>query len=156
MECQYALMQFGIRRELIPMDHEGNLIYSKFYERLEENGMTAGNRDAQQTPLPLYQPQHNDVLFGRGKPVQYHTGNVLFLQIVDEFMEAYNSARRNEEKKRITLEIIQKVKDSSARFLKRNKDGNWTDADDEETHLKVTNAFRTLRHAAKKNAATNA
>jgi len=91
-----------------------------------------------------------DVLFGRGRPIQSHPGNIKFLSILDEHRFAYDSAR-NDEKKAISAEVVRIVKTSNGRFLKQGKQGKpWEEASDEEARLKVSNAFRTRRHLAKK------
>jgi hypothetical protein len=41
-------------------------------------------------------PLPNDVLFGRGRPLQAHHGNLRFHRIVNRFREKYRNARKDE------------------------------------------------------------
>ena len=50
----------------------------------------------------------NDVLLGRGTPINKHEGNINFRNIVKFYKESYLTARNNYEKYLITMEVKQK------------------------------------------------
>ena len=86
----------------------------------------------------------NDVLFGRGKTVVEHPGNMKFRNIVGRHMEEYEAASRLE-KTCMTEHIVELVKSSDGRFLKRDDGGDWEEVDDETARKKVAHAFRNRR-----------
>lgn len=88
--------------------------------------------------------QPNDVLFGRGKTVVEHPGNVRFRSIVGLQMDEYEMATRLE-KSLITEKIVQAIRDSDGRFLKRDDGGEWEEVDQETARKKVGHAFRNRR-----------
>jgi hypothetical protein len=47
-------------------------------------------------PCIITQPLPNDVLFGRGRPLQSHCGNLRFHRIINKFREQYKNARKDE------------------------------------------------------------
>jgi hypothetical protein len=47
-------------------------------------------------PNLICQPLPNDVLFGRGRPLQAHYGNLRFHRIINKFREEYKNARKDE------------------------------------------------------------
>ncbi len=88
--------------------------------------------------------QSNDVLFGRGKTVVEHPGNIRFRTIVGMQMDEYEAASRLE-KTCITEKIVQAIKESDGRFLKRDDGGEWEEVDLETARKKVGHAFRNRR-----------
>jgi hypothetical protein len=116
-----------------------------------ERGREAGGNSA--TPMTyqyvqvcgdLMDPQPFDVLFGRGGPLQRHPGNLYFRSLIDAQREIYDSAGRGM-KSKISSKIIQRVKESSGRFLKQERNGVWTEVEDVVARLKASTAFRTWR-----------
>lgn len=79
--------------------------------------------------------QPNDVLFGRGKTVVEHPGNLRFRKIVGMQMEQYEAASRLE-KTCITEKIVQTIQESDGRFLKRDVGGDWEEVDQETADRK--------------------
>jgi hypothetical protein len=47
-------------------------------------------------PVHIAHPLPNDVLFGRGRPLQSHRGNLRFHRIINKFREQYKNARKDE------------------------------------------------------------
>lgn len=99
---------------------------------------------ASAVPQGTLEIQPNDVLFGRGKTVVEHPGNLRFRSIVGVRMEEYEAASRLE-KTCMTENIVQLVKDANGRFLKRDDGGDWEEVDDETARKKVAHAFRNRR-----------
>ena len=103
-------------------------------------------------------PQMNDVLFGRGKPIQERAGNVRFRDILELHRQLYDQGEKYE-KTAIATDIVRIVKGEGGRFLKQNDNGRgWVEVDDASARVKVSHAFRTRRsiltaaavHAAEK------
>jgi hypothetical protein len=90
-------------------------------------------------------PQMNDVLFGRGKPIQERPGNVRFREILELHRPQYDKGEKFE-KTAITTNIVRIVKGEGGRFLKQNDNGRgWLEVDDASARMKVSHAFRTRR-----------
>jgi len=95
----------------------------------------------------------NDVLFGRGKNVVAYEGNSMFRNLVAHQADAFENASR-EEKTQIMETIVQQIKASGGRFLRRDESGGWEEVDHltarkKVDHLtarkKVAHAFRNRR-----------
>ena len=93
-------------------------------------------------------PGRNDVLMGKGKPVQQHAGNVAMRSIVCLYVPEYNAAAKH-----MKSDIVQKVCSaiqSKGRFLKRHQKGWWIVATDEEIRDKVGKTFTSEQFKAKR------
>jgi hypothetical protein len=53
-------------------------------------------KNQKKPPCIITQPLPNDVLFGRGRPLQSHRGNLRFHRIINKFREQYKNARKDE------------------------------------------------------------
>ena len=95
--------------------------------------------------------QPNDVLFGRGKSVVEHEGNLKFRNLVAGYGDEFDNAGRLE-KTQMTEKIVQSIAASGGRFLKRDEGGSWEEVEHEIARKKVAHAFRNRRkllpHAA--------
>ena len=89
-------------------------------------------------------PGRHDILLGRGKASYLHMGNLRFRYWVESRVHLYDLATTKSEKKKMTREIVQLVKDSTGRFLKDDAAG-WVEVEDDVARLKVSHAFRSLR-----------
>jgi hypothetical protein len=90
-------------------------------------------------------PRHSDVLYGRDKSIQEHSGNIRYLNLIAKFWDRYEGAKKIE-KKSITEEMLEVVKASGGRFLKMD-DSGWVEVSDVVARGKVSNAFRDRRKA---------
>jgi hypothetical protein len=92
-------------------------------------------------------PQPSDVLFGRGRPYQAHSGNVRLHRIVDRHKDRYSQSRRFD-KLAIVDQIVYEVKSKgdgggAGRFLKRSENGEfWEEVTDDVAREKVAHALR--------------
>ena len=94
-------------------------------------------------------PQPNDVLFGRGRNVQDHPGNLRLHQLIEENRSRYENAPKWE-KTVIASEIVAIIKEENGRFLKAiSGSGNKKFAiqDSEAARDKVSHTFRSRRTA---------
>ena len=89
-------------------------------------------------------PDQKDVLCGKGKSIQNHIGNIRFRQLVQDCRSTYDNAD-SDEKKRMTLEVLEIVKQSGGRFLKDESELGWIEVDNETARLKVSSTFRSAR-----------
>lgn len=90
-------------------------------------------------------PQGNDVLLGRGTPINSHIGNIKFRKIIKEYKESYLSARNNYEKYLIAMGVQQSVKNQCppGRFMRYDSIGKtWVEATNEETKSKISQGLR--------------
>jgi len=86
----------------------------------------------------------HDVLFGRGKYVVDHPGNLKFRRLVDVYMRKYEEAERLE-KTCIAEAIVQMIQESNGRFLKKEPGCEWEEVDGPAARKKVAHAFRNRR-----------
>ncbi len=93
----------------------------------------------------------NDVLCGRGIPIQNYHGNIRLHRILDSFREEYLATNRRD-KPDLIRRIIAKIKEGGARFLKRKSlfenesDDPWEEMDDSYAYEKVSHALRCRRY----------
>jgi hypothetical protein len=105
------------------------------------------------------QPGKYDVLFGRGKKVKVHFGNIMCDQLIELSYKKYESANKVI-KTEISEQIITAIQESGGRFLKKtssagqhNNSGNNSDGDyyyyeEVERNIareKIAHSFRRLR-----------
>jgi hypothetical protein len=109
------------------------------------------NNNANQMTLVIV-PNHSDVLFGRGKPIQMHLGNVWLGSIVEDMVPTYYQESSRDGKAAVAQRVVAQVKERGGRFLKQYQDGSgiWIEVNDEQGQEKVCTAFRSCR-ATKKN-----
>jgi hypothetical protein len=69
---------------------QGNTNAALVEEEMEVQNQIAKRLIRVSRPLP------NDVLFGRGRPLQAHHGNLRFHRIINKFREEYKNARKDE------------------------------------------------------------
>lgn len=87
-------------------------------------------------------PTSLDILLGRGKPVQSHSGNQRMLSIVDENRARYLDSERKV-KHQIIEEILKSIKASGGRFLTRvDYENYWVEVNHAVAYRKVGHAFR--------------
>jgi hypothetical protein len=88
------------------------------------------------TPRPL------DILCGKGKPFQEHSGNLRLHQIVSLYRKSYADAPRHV-KQCIVAEIVLRIKQGGSRFLRRvDVEGFWEEVSDYFAKDKVSHALR--------------
>lgn len=88
--------------------------------------------------------QPNDILFGRGKTVVEHGGNLKFRNMVAGYADEFENSSRLK-KTQMTEKIVCEILASGGRFLKRDESGLWEEVDHETARKKVAHAFRNRR-----------
>jgi hypothetical protein len=135
-------LTFGIQDGALPVTAEGEAkikLHKKWIQlrRQEEKG--PNDIDIERIVLP----GSVDVLFGRGKPIQEHPGNLRYHYILDMYQDPYEGAKKFQ-KMEISETVVHLVKKYHGRFLKQDGAG-WVAVDDTTARDKVSHAFRTRR-----------
>ena len=155
MECQYALMTFGIPTSTIPLDINGESLklapHKKWLKRrkAKEDWLRqqhrAGNMDAEYPGVEI--PSKFDVILGRGRPFSEHPGNQVLNSLITSFREEYDTTQGKGNKAKLAQRIIQSIHDSGGRFLKRNDQiyGWWQEVSNDVAVDKVKHGFRYKR-----------
>lgn len=144
-ECQYNLMTFGIPVNCFPVGYEGEL---KTAAHLKWFGRRVVKETALQS-VGIFEgidlPCNGDVLLGRGKTFQEHSGNVALRSLIADYMPEYKSAPKKE-KGNVAWKVMMAKKMQGGRFLKRQPNGWWVEVSDEIARDKVSMTYRTSRH----------
>ena len=140
-------MTFGIPVQGFPISDDGELktnIHSKWISRQRRKEEILERGDGFDK---IALPGRYDVVVGRGKPYRTYTGNVWFLQLIEERQEAYRMAGRGD-KAVIVKDVIETVR-QRGRFVSRETGGWWVEVDEDTAIEKVSGAFRTMRRKQK-------
>jgi hypothetical protein len=105
-------------------------------------GPTSASRPAK--PFVISDPLPNDILVGRGKPIQYRPANVRFREMLDKHMDKYDKGEKGTKVKVVSY-IIHLVKEEGGRFLKELEDGGWVEVDEAAARVKISHSFRSRR-----------
>jgi hypothetical protein len=103
-------------------------------------------------------PNPNDVLFGRGKEVNNHEGNVRFRMFAQERLIEYSSCKNKRTKDAIARQIVEAVDGLGGRFLRKavqetclaDEPLPWMIVDEEAVLSKVKQTFRDLMAASRR------
>ena len=137
---QYNLLTFGIQDGALPVTAEGEAklkLHRKWIQLRRQD--EKGPDDIERIVLP----GSGDVLFGRGKPIQEHPGNLRYHYILDMYQDPYECAKKFQ-KQEISETVVHLVKKYHGRFLKQDGAG-WVAVDDIIARDKVSHGFRTRR-----------
>ena len=137
-QCMYAMMTFGIPTDHLPLPPSN---------RMEE--WIEMRRKLESLQKPMLIPSPLDVLLGRGKVVQDHAGNIWFRMLLKRDFPEYERLIKFD-KNDHAQRIVQEMRDSGARFLRKDTNGVWEELDDREARVKVSHGFRNLRAAVYK------
>jgi hypothetical protein len=145
----YDLMTFGIPiNDYFPVCGKGMLRKDRHLEWLATRRkleLEVGGTKANEL---ISVPSGADVLFGRGKPIQDHAGNLRLNLILESVLAQYNDSTR-EAKPKIAKQVVEQIKGRGGHFL-RPVDGMWERVDDETAKEKVSHTFRSLRSSLRK------
>lgn len=145
-ECLYSLQSFGINADSIPINTNSGTRKTKNHlkwlelRQIKEGAIRSGN-----TFDGIDCPDLKDVLFGRGRPIMRHPGNVVLRDMLESRLEEYNAAKTKKEKTEIAWEIVRQLKGWSCRFLREDSRGWWVEVSDDVARQKVSIGFRDVR-----------
>ena len=163
LEVQYSLQGFGISREFLPVDANGDFTRTRHLEylhqlRQRENAKRAsihhppsssddfGKKYAnrkEDRPFGITTPDPNDVLLGKGKQYQGRAGNMYLSELVEKHKKEYVHAQSQIEKTCIIQLIVKLIQERRGRFLLRdNKKQYWVELPTEEAWTRVGRRFR--------------
>ena len=158
-DCLASLQGHGIPRGVLPVQAGGVLTNAAEYRNFLEQ-----HRKKERLSNPpraiIMVPSPNDVLFGKGSPVQNHIGNKKLRRLVLDCQKSYEKAEKGT-KLMVAQEIVDIVLESSGRFLKASEDiidentasgygCTWINVDNDSARTKVSAMFRTLRWKSKR------
>jgi hypothetical protein len=87
-------------------------------------------------------PHHEDVLFGKGKPVMHHPGNVTMREMIQACSERYDEAVYSS-KSEIAWSIVFHIQRRGGRFLKEHPQYGWfVEVDNDDARQKISIALR--------------
>ncbi|CAJ1937614.1 unnamed protein product [Cylindrotheca closterium] len=154
LERQYKLQGYGIPLDTFPVDSGGNIrveIQNAWCKGYMDEGSTIGQQGGHKNAtitLIFGGIWQTDILFGRGRLVQYHHGNVRFREFLDEHIEEYENLPRNQRRK-ASVGYTRELVSNGNRFLKENGNDGWIVCDFEEAVGKVLQFYRTSRRNRK-------
>jgi hypothetical protein len=141
-ECQYKMLTFGVPTKSFPVTYDGELKNTNHLKWL-------ARRKVKESALKKYgyfegidMPSLRDVLQGRGKSLQEHSGNVVMRNLVSKYFVEYKQALKHQ-KGIYVLNVLGDVRQLGGRFLRREDNGWWVEMSDEAAREKVSMTFRT-------------
>ena len=137
-EIQFELLSYGIPMKHLPIHSESSCSVEDHLDWLQRRRKQEGS-DSEHIVLP----RRFDVLFGRGKGVSEHTGNLRVGHIVEMHRQRYEQATKYR-KTEIAERIVKIIHESNGRFLKQ-EDGGWEEVADDVARDKISHFFRKLR-----------
>jgi hypothetical protein len=159
LECSYDLMTFGIPTESLPVNNIGEFLMENHRHWLEERRQAEDeSKDYTDRVIlvpTMIVPGPNDVVYGRDRFALHHPGNAHYLILIDERREEYEHTQSRTEKTEVANGIVNAIRESGGRFLKR-ADVGWAAVDDVTARYKVASAFRAMRANEIKKARNNA
>lgn len=169
IECTYSLMGYGIQQDSLPITVNGEVKTKQYLgwlhmRRVQEEWIAQGkllpntqrgdggsliieNDPSWYSPYSVIAlPGSADILFGRGKSLHLHPGNLQLHRMVDEAVPRHDASRKLD-KTALSHELVMKVKtELGGRFLKQDgSTGVWLVTDDETARLKISRLFRARR-----------
>jgi len=162
VECFYALQSFGLHSDQIPISSSNGKLkiknHLKWLEfcRLKEDSTTkygggpGGNGNRKRFDKIIECPNQEDVLFGRGRPIMRHPGNIFLRNIVQSKVDEYSNAKSKKGATDVTWSVVRMLKGKfGTRFLKEESmesDGlGWIEVSNDIARQKVRAAFRDFR-----------
>ena len=143
-DIDFELQTFGIPTSVSPMRKDGIWCTEWHQEWLmtlrarEEKDRAEVGRGISPIMDNIIVPRRFDVLFGRGKTVKTHTGNLRAFHLCELNYLRYESAIIGKNGKTEVVEsIVSAIHESGGRFLKPCDDGGWEEVGEEDARAKV-------------------
>eukprot|EP00980_Cylindrotheca_fusiformis_P021333 scaffold8212_cov93-Cylindrotheca_fusiformis.AAC.13 len=116
--------------------------------KAEANGAVTCHAAASDTKVSIV-PRESDIIFGRGKRNQDHSGNIRMREFVVEYKHLYSVLKRYE-KQALVENLYEMMVQRGARFLRKDEEMDiWVIVDREQAVKKVSHALRCKRHLNK-------
>ncbi|OEU05873.1 hypothetical protein FRACYDRAFT_257639 [Fragilariopsis cylindrus CCMP1102] len=158
IEILYKLQQFGIPIEHFPATDTGNikLIYFKQWINLrthleyeQEKKINNNDNNNNNNIIIVECPLSNDVIFRRGKTMNFHSGNIKFQNLIESRICEYfiNPNTSLSRRKEIEIDILNEVLNSCGRFLTWIAEKKWwlVIHSEDEMQFKIHYAFLGFR-----------
>ena len=145
-DCFRNLKAFGITAKYDQLFESDGTFKTLWYKEVLEKRRTLERQNLQVDHVGV--PSRNDVIFGRGRGLYNHAGNIRLGKLIDNMMGKYDCVS-NKDKKAITEMIVNAIKKYSGRFLKDDETG-WVEVDDVVARSKVSHLFRSKRRSRTK------
>ena len=147
-EVQEYLKRFGMHPDLIPPSSADTTAYAALLKQRKELESLRRQSGAFGIHLEsICMPSPFDVISGRGKSLIGHQGNRILRNLVQEHIDSYEEADR-QDKKMVSSNVVDLIK-KKGRFLKEQSHG-WMEIDEVAARLKVSHAFRDFRASSRK------
>ena len=149
-DISYQLSTFGVPADAVPITEDGEVKVKTFRSwvkarKSQEDGQKGQKQSSEGT---IVLPTRVDVLYGRGKPIQDHVGNLRYHALLEYYHSSYEDAKKFQ-KKQLANRIVSIVHEYGGRFLKQDSHGaGWVEVDETVACDKVSHAFRTRRTVA--------
>jgi len=94
--------------------------------------------------IPDSKLRQQDILLGKGKPLQKHPGNIWFRELIASKIKDYNTLDKTQ-KTKFSEKICQDIKEQGRKFLKKKYKGFWEEISNLDARGKVSFTLRTER-----------
>jgi hypothetical protein len=141
LECVYELQTYGIPTQVLPLDENYNIKLDHHLDWVERRKALEASSGEKEDFVLI--PRRFDVLFGKGKNIAEHTGNLRAGLVVEMNRSRYEKATKFE-KTQVAERIVHLIHLSYGRFLKKEKFG-WVEVSDDAAREKISHFFRRLR-----------
>jgi hypothetical protein len=131
-------MVFGQEARTASLMFESRMSMPSPIDPKNQTKSRAGARATHEDPPP------NDVLLGKGKPIQQMPGNVRCRKMIENRMEECDDGDRGV-KCAVAASILHLLKEEGGQFLKEAEDGGWVEVDESTARLKTSHLFRSRR-----------
>jgi hypothetical protein len=140
-------MTFGINVEDFPVADDLSLKLEMHWKWISQRRKLEALRASSPNPNQTYvvMPTHLDVLFGRGKPIQEHPGNLRLCLLVEGMSQSHSQASKMH-KTQMTRDIVKDILSLGGRFLKQEEE-IWVQVADTTARSKVSHMFRNIKPA---------
>jgi hypothetical protein len=148
-ECRYKLMTFGIPTNILPIDNDGTFLLDNHREWIQQRLKLEGRNDNKEGSDHISAPGPFDILMGRSKVAQEHSGNIRYKHLIETHSDRYEDAPKSA-KTTIAKDLVQMIKDSGGRFLRFEQGTGWVEVEDAVAREKGSMAFRDKRQLSRK------
>jgi hypothetical protein len=122
------------------MDRSGTATPSSTICSSDDDYSTATSHS--RAPVGMY-PGPLDIIAGKSSITKYHSGNIRYESVLDEYMEEYERSEKME-KTKVAEKIVKRITAKNGRFIKKTDEG-WVQISFLEARNKVSMAFRDRR-----------